>query len=142
MPLRKVTHITLNFFYYNFIDFKFKELIMSKKSFYLLPLCSLVLVLNGCSHAYNNNFGLVENPKADKQLEKEELISKKELQKFNDESNTMTEFKAEKGTFLAEDWVQPEPLITYLYPYDTKFYREDELPENKGRVGNAGVEDM
>jgi len=108
---------------------------MFKKSIYLLPLCSLLLVLNGCVHTYNDNFGLVENSEVDKQLEKEELISKKELEKFNDELNAQTEFKPEEGTFLDEDWVQPEPIMTYLYPYDPKFYREDELPENKGRVG-------
>ena len=109
---------------------------MLRKSIYLLPLCSLLLVLNGCVHAYNDNFGLVENFEADKQLEKEELASSEELKKFNDELNNTTEFTPEKGTFLDEDWVQPAPLITYLYPYDSKFYREDELPENKGRVGN------
>ena len=112
---------------------------MLKKSLYLLPLCSLLLVLNGCSHAYKDNFGLVENLEVDKQLEKEELISHEELQKFNDEVNNMIEFKPEKGTFLAKDWVQPEPIITHLYPYDPKFYSEDELPENKGRLGNVVV---
>jgi len=109
---------------------------MSKKSIYLLPLCSLLLVLNGCTHAYNNDFGLVENLEADQQLEKEELMTKEELKKFNEEANKTTEFTPEKGTFLAEDWVQPAPIITYLYPYDSKFYSEDELPENRGRIGN------
>ena len=109
---------------------------MSKKSIYLLPLCSLLLVLNGCTHAYNNDFGLVENLEADQQLEKEERITKEELQKFNNEANKTTEFTPEKGTFLAKDWVQPAPVITYLYPYDSKFYSEDELPENRGRIGN------
>ena len=114
---------------------------MSRKSIYLLPLCSLLLVLNGCSstlgkHAYNDDFGLVENPKADKQLEKEELMTKEELQKFKDEANNTTESTPEKGTFLAKDWVQPAPVITYLYPYDSKFYSEDELPVNRGRIGN------
>ncbi len=117
---------------------------MSKKSIYFLSVCSLLLVLNGCSsilgiHAYNDNFGLVENFEADKQLEKEELISSEELQKYDVEINKETEFKPEEGTFLAEDWVQPEPIFTYRYPNDPKFYREDELPENKGRLGNVVV---
>jgi len=109
---------------------------MSIKSIYLLPLCSLLLVLNGCSHTYNNDFGLVENFEADKQLEKEELASKEELKKFNYEVNNTIKFKPEKGTFLANEWVQPAPIITYLYPYDPKFYSEDELPKNRGRIGN------
>ena len=112
---------------------------MLRKSIYLLPLCSLLLVLDGCSHAYNDDFGLVENYEADKQLEKEELSSKEELQKYEDEVHNMTKFKPEKGTFLAKDWVQPEPVITYLYPYDPKFYSEDELPANKARLGNVVV---
>ena len=117
---------------------------MSKKSIYLLPICSLLLTLNGCSsifgeHAYNNDFGLVENTKADKQLEKEELIATQEIQKYNDEVNNMTEFKPEEGTFLEEDWVEPAPIITYHYDGDPKFYREDELPKDKGRLGNITI---
>ena len=135
--LRNITYIIINFFYYNFAYLKFKELIMSKNSIYLLPLCSFLFVLNGCSHAYNDDFGLVENYEADKQLEKEELSSKEELKKYDDELNSVTEFKPEKGTFLDKDWVQPEPTFTYHYDGDPKFYKEEELPENKGRLGNV-----
>lgn len=117
---------------------------MLKKTISLLPLASLLLVLSGCSsifgtHAYNDNFGLVNNAEVDKQIEKEELSSNQEYQKFEDELTTLTEFEPEEGTFLAEDWVQPEDKITYLYPYDPKFYSEDELPENKARLGNVVV---
>ena len=110
----------------------------------ILPLCSLILVLNGCSsilgvHAYNDDFGLVENIEADKQLEKEELTSNEEFQKYNNEVNSMKEFTPEKGTFLDKDWVQPKPKITYKYDGDPNFYREDELPENKGRLGNVTI---
>jgi len=117
---------------------------MLKKSISLFPLASFLLVLNGCSsicgtHAYNDNFGLVNNIKIDKQIEKEELVSNEEHQKFGDELITLTEFKPEEGTFLAEDWVKPEDKITYLYPYDPKFYSEEELPENKARLGNVVV---
>ena len=117
---------------------------MSKKYIYLMTISSLLLTLNGCSsifgeHAYNDDFGIVENSEADKQLEKEELITTKEVEKYNDEVNNMTEFKPEEGTFFAEDWVQPEPIITYHYDGDPKFYREDELPKNKGRLGNVTI---
>ena len=117
---------------------------MLKKSIYLLPLFSLILVINGCSstcgtHAYNNNFGLLANAEADRQLEREELTSKEELQKFNDEVNNMREFTPEEGTFLDGDWIKPNPIFSYLYPGDPKFYREDELPKNKGRLGNVIV---
>ena len=117
---------------------------MSKKSIYLLPLCSLLLVLNGCSsisgvHAYNDDFGLVANSEADMQLEKEEFITNEESQKYNDELNNKREYMPEKGTFFAEDWEQPAPVITYHYDGDPKFYRENELPENKARLGNVIV---
>ncbi|CAA6809337.1 MAG: Unknown protein [uncultured Sulfurovum sp.] len=117
---------------------------MFKKSIYLLPLCSLILLINGCSstfgtHDYNNNFGLAENFEADQQLKNEEIATNMELEKFNHEMNNFTKFQPEKGTFLAEDWVQPEPVITYLYPYDEKFYTEDELPKNKARLGDVVV---
>ena len=115
---------------------------MLKKSIYLVPPCSLLLVLNGCSsifgvHAYNDDFGILENPEVDKQLEKEELVSSEELQKYNDEINNMVEFKPEKGTFLEKDWKQPKPKIIYKYDDDPTFYREDELPKDKGRLGNV-----
>jgi len=117
----------------------FKESIMLKKTIYLLPLSSLILSLSACSHAYNNNFGLVEDITIDKQLEQEKLASQKELEQFNKAALEVEEFKPEEGTFLAEDYVQPEDLITYKYDYDAKFYSEDELPENKGRLGNVVI---
>ena len=115
---------------------------MLKKSIYLVPLCSLLVVLNGCSsilgeHAYNNDFGIVKNSDVETQLKKEELASSEELQKYNEEANSTVDFKPEKGTFLDEDWVQPEPTFTYHYDGDPKFYKEDELPEDKGRLGNV-----
>ena len=117
---------------------------MSKKSIYLLPLCSLILLINGCSstfgtHDYNNNFGLAENFEADQQLRNEEIATNIELEKFNHEMNNLTKFQPEKGTFLAEDWVQSEPVITYKYLDDSKFYTEDELPENKARLGDVVI---
>ena len=137
--LRNITYVIVKLFYYNCIYLKFKELIMSRKSIYLLPICSLLLGLNGCSHAYNDNFGLLENSAVDKQLEKEEIANNEELQQYDDELKNEKAFQPEEGTFVAEDWVQPEPIFTYQYPYDPKFYREDELPENKGRLGNVVV---
>jgi len=115
---------------------------MLKKPIYLLPLLSLLVTVSACSsgHAYNQEFGLVHDAKVEEQLEKEELISNQELEDFNTEALKIEEFILEKGTFLAEDWVQPETVITYLYPYDSKFYSEDELPENKGRLGDVVVE--
>ena len=115
---------------------------MLKKPIYLLPLLSLLVTVSACSsgHAYNQEFGLVHDAKVEEQLEKEELIGNQETEKFNQEVYNPEVFIPEKGTFLAEDWVQSETVITYLYPYDPKFYTEDELPANKGRLGDVVVE--
>ena len=115
---------------------------MLKKSIYLLALSSLFLALNGCSstsevHAYNNDFGILENSEANNQLAKEEFTTDEELQKYNDEVNSVKEFTPEKGTFLAKDWKPHKPVITYHYRGDPNFYRADELPEDKGRLGNV-----
>ena len=68
---------------------------------------------------------------------KEVIISREETQEYNSKISDTEEFIPEEGTFLEEDWVEPEPVITYKYADDPKFYREDELPENKGRLGNV-----
>ena len=117
---------------------------MLRKSIYFLPLCTLLLMMNGCSsisgvHAYNNDFGIVESPEVDKQLEREELVMNEEFQKYANQMNNEVEFRPEEGTFLAEDWVQPQPKITYKYDGDPNFYSEDELPANKARLGNVIV---
>ena len=117
---------------------------MLKKTVYLVSLSSLLLLVNGCSsiwgvHTYNEEFGLLENEEANQQLEQEELANQEEIQKYYNELNNGVEFQPEEGTFLAEDWVQPQPKITYKYDGDPNFYSEDELPANKARLGNVIV---
>jgi len=48
-----------------------------------------------------------------------------------------TELKHDPDAFLAKDWVQPKPKISYKYMDDPNFYTEDELPKNKFKTGNT-----
>ena len=111
---------------------------MLNKNIYILPLGVLLLTLSTASFA-NENFGVVKDIEADRQIEQEVEENEAELRAFEEASSHLEAFKPEKGTFLEEDYVQPEELIEYKYDGDDKFYRDDELPENKGHLGNIIV---
>lgn len=116
----------------------------------ILSLCSLLFLLNGCSknadltmvssseiHHYRNDFGLVEEAEVQEQLEQEENLMQDETQYTSYSSFSEEPFVPEEGTFLAEDWVEPETTYSYKYLDDPKFYSEEELPENKMRKGKT-----
>jgi len=112
---------------------------MLQKNISFLPISTLLLTLTICSHASIEPLGVVQDINVDKQLEQEVLENKEELRKFKEDSEHIEEFKPEEGTFLEEEYVEPEPEITYKYDDDSKFYHEDELPKNKGRLGNVVI---
>lgn len=106
----------------------------------LLSLFSFILFINGCSstkdiisisetHLYNDEYGLNTNLEID-------TINENELVTINSpiEMDTpkdlnpewTTELEIEDGAFLAEDYVQKEPVITYKYKFDSKFYTKAE----------------
>ena len=104
--------------------------------FLLLPLISFTLFFNGCSsshemvsvsetHLYNNNYGLHPNVEVDEIINNEVMAmnSPAEVEMSqNRDSTWTTELTKEEGTFLAEEYVQPEPVISYKYKFDKKFY--------------------
>jgi len=117
----------------------------------LLLLFSFLFLINGCStknsvavsqaHLYNNNYGVVSDSRAD-EIIASEIESQNEPTQIDYSSldpKYSTELKRDPDAFLAEDWVPPEPKITYKYMDDPHFYTEDELPENKFRTGNVIV---
>ena len=89
---------------------------------------------------YNNEYGVLPDKRVDKiiasEIASEDNPVEIDSSSINPQYST-EETKPESGTFLAEDWVQPEPKISYKYMDDSKFYTEDELPENKFRTGNV-----
>jgi len=103
----------------------------------LLTLVSyLTLFLNGCSshhdvvsvsetHLYDNNYGLDSNLKVDSIIENE-VVAMNDSTEVEIHQDTNDEFKMEEGTFLAEDYVPTEPIITYKYKFDKKFYDKAE----------------
>jgi len=117
----------------------------------LLLLFSFLFLINGCStknsvavsqaHLYNNNYGVVSDSRVD-EIIASEIESQNEPTQIDYSSldpKYSTELKRDPDAFLAEDWVQPEPKISYKYMDDPHFYSEDELPENKFRTGNVIV---
>ena len=117
----------------------------------LLLLFSFLFLINGCStkdtvavsqaHLYNNNYGVVSDSRAD-EIIASEIQSQNEPTEIDYSSldpRYSTELKRDPDAFLAEEWVQPEPKISYKYMDDPHFYSEDELPENKLRTGNVIV---
>jgi len=118
---------------------------------YLLPIVSSMLFFAGCSlhkemptevtvaHPYNSQYGVVEDPHTDAIIAQEiqSINQPTEVIKQLDDPSYTTELKEDPDAFVEEEWVQPEPVIMYKYDDDPKFYREDELPENKFKMGNV-----
>ncbi|RUM68341.1 MAG: hypothetical protein DSZ07_06785 [Sulfurovum sp.] len=110
--------------------------------FLLLPFISFTLFFNGCSssheivsvsetHLYNNNYGVPQNIKVDESIANIENVESEVVAinspievdlAENEDSKWTTELTKEEGTFLAEEYVQPEPVISYKYKFDKKFY--------------------
>jgi len=105
-------------------------------NFLSLLLLSFTLFFNGCSshrdvvsvsetHLFNNNYGLHSNVEVDTIIHNELMAmnspTEVELSQYSNPEWT-SELKMEEGTFLAEDYVPTEPVITYKYKFDKKFY--------------------
>jgi len=109
------------------------------ENFSILFLLFFSLFLNGCAsrheelvsvsevHLYNDDYGLNSNQEVDKIIQNE-LIAINDVSGVSlhqeEDSGLTTELKMEEGTFLAEDYVPTEPVITYKYKFDDKFYKE------------------
>ncbi len=129
------------------------------RNYHLLPLLSSFMLFTGCTshhqehlneaivndtylHPYNTQYGLVEDPHVDTILVQEEIASVQPAETITiplENPTYTTELKDDPEAFVAEEWVEPEPVITYKYDDDPRFYREDELPENKFKLGNVIV---
>jgi hypothetical protein len=91
------------------------------------------------AHLYNSNFGIEENPELDAQLEHEFLTQNRpaEIDYSALDPTLSTELIIDPDAVTLENYVAPEPIVTYKYMHSSKFYREDELPKNKLITGNA-----
>ena len=116
-----------------------------------LSLISSILLLNGCSSrnvisisdtytstSSESYYGIIEDKEADALLEAEILAENNPTEieiPFSDDPTITTEFIIDPEEFTAENYVQAPPVTTYKYMDDPNFYQENELPQNKFRVG-------
>jgi hypothetical protein len=108
-----------------------------------------VILLNGCTthhiintskaHTYNSNFGVIANPTLDAQIEHEFLTQNREeeIDYSTLDPRYTTELVIDPDAVTLENYVELEPITTYKYMHSSKFYTEEELPENKLITGNA-----
>jgi hypothetical protein len=80
-------------------------------------------------HPYNHNYGLVADPHADTLIQQEYISMNQpteiEMPLITD-PEISTELTKDPDAFYAHEYVQPEPVITYKYPFDPKFYSHPE----------------
>jgi len=109
--------------------------IISKTILSLSLLSSIILI--GCSshseiisisetHTYNNDFGLNNDVEVDNIIEDElreiNMPTQQETPSVTDPTWTTDASIASSNTFLEDEYVQQEPIITYKYKFDEKFY--------------------
>ncbi len=120
------------------------------RSSLFFPLFSSLILFGGCSshetlssdtHLYNDQYGMIHNPAVDVIIEKEiqSVYQPTEIEYQIDDPTYTTELRRDPDAFLAEEWVKPEPVISYKYSDDPRFYSEEELPDNKLKLGNVIV---
>ena len=107
---------------------------MKKITFNILSL-SLLLLLNGCSskheivsvsniHAYNSNYGLIQNHEVDARIQQEIWSQNRptEVETYVSNPNWTTELVLDPDAVTAQNYVQAPEVITYKYKFDPKFY--------------------
>jgi len=114
---------------------------MIKSSHKLLLLLSTLtpILFTACSthpvvavsdtHYYNQNFGMVSDPHADAQLHHEYIVMNQPTQiemPVITDPEISTELVKDPDAFYAHEYVEQEPVITYKYPFDSKFYSHAE----------------
>ena len=88
---------------------------------------NLVAVSN--AHAYNSNYGIVDNGYADQQIQAE-LVAMNEPTQIDRPTNMKagwtTELTKDADAFYANEFVAKPEVITYKYKFDKKFYKNAE----------------
>jgi hypothetical protein len=101
----------------------------------------LILIFNGCSstgevievsssHLYNSEYGVLNDPEAEQMLEHEKIVQQNPVEvkipEIND-PNVYLEPKDIPEAVTEDKLVFPTPVITYKYPFDPRFYTENQL---------------
>ena len=80
-------------------------------------------------HLYNSNYGVTENLRVDEIIQKEIFAISNPTEIEAPElvcATCTTDITREANTFLEEEYVPLEPIITYKYKFDKKFYNKAE----------------
>jgi hypothetical protein len=81
------------------------------------------------THLYNQSYGMIDDPQADAMIQQEYIAMSQpteiEIPVITD-PEISTELIKDPDAFYAHEYVQPEPIITYKYPFDPKFYSHAE----------------
>ena len=111
------------------------------QNFLLLSIATFIVVsTTGCSshsnvvsvsdvHGYNTNYGVVQNDRADRQIEAELVAMSLPTQvdiARNMKSGWTTVLTKDADAFYADEYVQKGEVITYKYKFDKKFYKNAE----------------
>lgn len=77
------------------------------------------------AHGYNTNYGLIEDERADRQIQAE-LVAMSLPTEIEIDSNMnadwTTTLEKDPDAFYAHEYVPQPEVITYKYKFDTKFY--------------------
>jgi len=106
----------------------------------LFSILSTLFLLNGCSshketisvseaHLYDTNFGLHRNAQVDMVIQEELLASNMPTEvdtTTHSNPEWTTELTKDPDAFLEEEYVPTEPVISYKYKFDKKFYDKAE----------------
>ena len=106
----------------------------------ILLISTILYIFTGCSskeelislseaHLYDTNFGLDENIEVDEAIKEEMLAVNRPINieaYKTDNPEWTTELTKDPDAFLEEDYVQEEPVISYKYKFDKKFYDKAE----------------
>ena len=115
------------------------------KNLTLLTLITSTFFLSGCSshevlheskaHLYSNDYGIIDDyydyDEEQRILSQNEAVYASFRANFSDDPTLTTELRHDPDAFTLDQWVEPEPVITYKYMHSPKFFTEEELPENK-----------
>lgn len=77
------------------------------------------------SHYYDENFGLVRNDDADRQLQQELLLTSLPAEvdmPIDMDAEWTMNFRKDADAFYAHEYVQQPEVISYKYKFDKKFY--------------------
>jgi uncharacterized protein YcfL len=95
------------------------------KKFLTLSITTIIFLLNGCSsHHQENIISTIPIVGEDMVIIEDKHSYVEEEHLIVEDPSWTTKLVLDSEAFTAEEYVQKEPVITYKYDFDTKFYKE------------------